>query len=263
MNMISLKHVQILVKPVRRSRTAPPAGEAGAARRATARGERLKTRHAAVRTEPGLRERNRLDKLARIKSAAKALFNELGFDRATTRAIAERAHVGLGTLFNYADDKRDLVFLIFNEELDRITDSAFAAVDAHRPLSEQLASAFGVFYREFAANPTLSRILLQELTFYSRGRLAGDFQRSKRRTIGFIEQLVASAQREGRIRDTEDPSFVALSIFFLYAGAVRYWIAVKRPNPRKGIDELQRMLEIHLRSLAPSLRERTARSRGR
>ena len=210
----------------------------------------LTTRHRVADSAPGLRERNRLDKLARIKSAARDLFNELGFDRATTRAIAERAHVGLGTLFNYADDKRDLVFLIFNDELDRITDSAFAAVDARRPLSEQLASAFGVFYREFAANPTLSRILLQELTFYSHGRLAGDFQRSKRRTIGFIEQLVASAQRKAQVRADEDPSFVALSIFFLYAGAVRYWIAAERPNPRKGIHELQRMLDIHLRSLA-------------
>mgnify|MGYP000601076020 CR=1 FL=1 len=40
------------------------------------------------------------------------------FHAPTTRAIAGRAHVGLGTLFNYADDKRDLVFLIFNEEND-------------------------------------------------------------------------------------------------------------------------------------------------
>jgi len=219
----------------------------------------------AARAAPGLRERNRQDKLARIKSAARNLFNERGFDRATTRAIAERAHVGLGTLFNYADDKRDLVFLIFNEELDRITDSAFAAVAARRPLGQQLASAFRVFYREFAANPTLSRILLQELTFYSHGRLAGDFQRSKRRTIGLIEQLVASGQREGQIRGDEDPAFIALSIFFLYSGAVRYWIAADRPNPKKGIDELQRMLEIHLRGLSVPARGqgRTSRPRRR
>ena len=223
----------------------------------------MKTRHTAARAKPGLRERNRLDKLARIKSAARDLFNELGFDRATTRAIAERAHVGLGTLFNYADDKRDLVFLIFNDELDRITDSAFAEVDPRRPLRDQLVSAFGVFYREFAAIPTLSRILLQELTFYSRGRLAGNFQRSKRRTIGFIEQLVASAQRKGQVRTDEDPSFVALSIFFLYAGAVRYWIAAERPNPRKGIDELQRMLDMHLRSLTLAPQGRTSRPRRR
>jgi AcrR family transcriptional regulator len=223
----------------------------------------LKTRHAADRAAPGLRERNRLDKLARIKSAAKDLFNELGFDRATTRAIAERAHVGLGTLFNYADDKRDLVFLIFNEELDRITDSAFAAVDPRRPLDEQLASAFGVFYREFAVNPTLSRILLQELTFYSHGRLAGDFQRSKHRTIGFIQQLIAAAQRAERIPAAEDPAAIALSIFFLYSGAVRYWIAAARPNPRKGIEALQRMLEIHLRSLTGPRNTLAARRRSR
>src|SRR3990170_3686541 len=212
-------------------------------------GRRRREAQLKTRAAPSLRERNRLDKLARIKSAARDLFNELGFDRATTRAIAGRAHVGLGTLFNYADDKRDLVFLIFNEELDRITDSAFAVVDRRRPLSEQLASAFGVFYREFAANPTLSRILLQELTFYSQGRLAGDFQRSKRRTIGFIEQLVASAQSEGRIRADEDPSFIAFSFFFRGGGGVRYWIAAERPNPRRGIDQLQRMLDIPLRSL--------------
>jgi hypothetical protein len=35
-----------------------------------------------------------MDKLSLIKTAARDLFNELGFDRATTRAIAERAQVG-------------------------------------------------------------------------------------------------------------------------------------------------------------------------
>ena len=210
--------------------------------------------HRREGAEPGLRERNRLDKLSRIKSAATELFSELGFDRATTRVIAARAHVGLGTLFNYAEDKRDLVFLIFNEELDRITDSAFAAVAPRRPLAEQLACAFGVFYREFSANPTLARIVLRELTFYSSGRLAGDFQRSKRRTIGLIEQLVASAQREGRVRGDEDPAFMALSIFFLYSGAVRYWIAADRPNPAKGISQLRRMLESHLRGVGTPAR---------
>lgn len=221
----------------------------------------MTTRRSGTDTKTGLRERNRLDKLSRIKSAARELFNELGYDRATTRAIAARAHVGLGTLFNYADDKRDLVFLIFNEELDRITDSAFAAIPPGKPLAEQLASAFMVFYLEFATNPTLSRILLRELTFYSEGRLAGDFQRSKRRTIGLVERLVASAQRDGRIRAGEDPAFIALSIFFLYSGAVRYWIAARRPNPAKGIEQLRRMLETHLRAFDAPPAARPQRSR--
>ena len=206
----------------------------------------MKKRGPAATAKIGRRVQNRLDKLARIKTAAKELFTEQGFDRATTRDIARRAHVALGTLFNYADDKRDLIFLIYNEELDRITDRAFAHIDPRRPLLGQLSAAFAVFYRAFAANPTLSRALLQELTFYSQGRLAADFQRSRRRTIGFIERLVASAQANGRVRADADCALVALGIFFLYAGAVRWWIAATRPDPKTGIEALRRLLQLNL-----------------
>ena len=227
------------------------------------RRRQVKRASGAARDLPGRREQRKLETRERIRAAAADLFTRHGYGAATMREIAQRAHVALGTLFNYAEDKRDLVFLIFNEELDRITDTAFAAVDPHLTLAEQLASAFGVFYREFAASPTLSRILLQEMTFYSHGKLAGDFQRSKRRTIGFVEQLVAAAQRAGRLRANEDPAVLALSLFFLYSGAVRYWIAGERPNPRKGVEELRRMLELHLRSLVPPSpgRSRPARAR--
>ncbi|MGB7543836.1 MAG: TetR/AcrR family transcriptional regulator, partial [Burkholderiales bacterium] len=200
----------------------------------------------------GLRAQNKLDKLQRIKAAAKDLFTELGFDAATTRAIARRARVGLGTLFNYADDKRDLVFLIFIEELDRITDRAFGRVDPHRHLLDQLINAFALFYREFGANPTLSRILLRELTFYSHGRLAADFQSSRERTVGFIERLVANAQREQRVRGDVDAGFIALSIFFVYAGAVRWWIADDKPGAKAGIAELKKLLQLHITGLAPA-----------
>jgi AcrR family transcriptional regulator len=215
----------------------------------------------------GLRERNKLDKLQRIKTAAQELFAERGFDRATTRAIARRAKVGLGTLFNYADDKRDLVFLIFIEKLDRITDRAFRAANPRWSLLEQLITAFGFFYRAFGAHATLSRILLQELTFYSHGRLAEDFQRSRRRTVGLIGRLVAHAQRKGRVRADVDPDLIALSIFFIYAGAVRWWIAAGRPDARSGIAGLRKLLELHIAGLVPAASitgpRRVRRSRGR
>ena len=43
----------------------------------------------------GLRERNKRDKLRRIRDAATELFLQKGFDDTTTRAIAQRAGVGL------------------------------------------------------------------------------------------------------------------------------------------------------------------------
>ena len=60
--------------------------------------------------EPGQRERNKLEKLRRIKEAARALFISKGFDETTIREIASVAEVGLGTVFVYAENKRDLLF---------------------------------------------------------------------------------------------------------------------------------------------------------
>ena len=77
--------------------------------------------------QSSVRERKKLATRERIRDAAADLFTRHGYGAATMRQIARRAHVGLGTLFNYAEDKRDLVFLIFNEELNAITDVALAA----------------------------------------------------------------------------------------------------------------------------------------
>ena len=199
--------------------------------------------------KPGLRERNKLDKLQRIKVAAAELFAEKGFDAATTREIAEAAKVGLGTLFLYAEDKRDIVFLIFNNELDRITDEAFGSVDPEAALDVQLAKAFSVFYRAFSKNIPLTRILLKELVFFSEGMEAKRFYESRTRTINCITKLVEGAVTSGKIVSGEKPEFIARNIFFLYAGAVRWWIAAERPSLARGIADLKRIFALQVRGL--------------
>ncbi len=211
----------------------------------------MKRRSVTAAHHPGLRERNKVDKLRRIQAAARELFTKLGFERATTRDIARRAGVGLGTLFNYAGDKRDLVFLIFIDELDRLADRAFTSIDRRKPLLDQLVSAFAHYYRAFGANPRLARILLQELTFYSSGKLATDFQRSRRRTVRLIESVMVQARRDGFVREDLAPGRAALSVFFLYAGAVRWWIARGSSRPAGGIAELRELLRLHIAGLAP------------
>ena len=62
----------------------------------------------------GRRERNKLDKLARITAAAGELFAEHGVDDVTTQQIADRADIGTGTLFLYAKTKGELLLLVQN-----------------------------------------------------------------------------------------------------------------------------------------------------
>jgi AcrR family transcriptional regulator len=204
----------------------------------------------------GLREQNKLEKRQRIRAAARELFSKHGYDSATLRQIARRAHVGLGTLFNYAQDKRDLVFLIFNEELAAVTDEALRAAESHHSLLDQLIDIYKPHYEYFSEHPALSRILLRELTFYSEGKQAAAFQEIRGRLISGIEKAVRTAKQERRIQPKEKAAIVARQIFFISSGAIRWWIAEMRPNPREGLAELRRLLVLQLRGLQPGTKLR-------
>ena len=207
-------------------------------------------------SELSLREQNKLEKRQRIRAAARELFSKHGYDSATLRQIARRAHVGLGTLFNYAQDKRDLVFLIFNEELAAVTDEALRAAESHHDLLDQLMDIYKPHYEYFSKHPALSRILLKELTFYSEGKQAAAFQEIRERLISGIEKAVRTAQQEQRIQSKEKAAIVARQIFFISSGAIRWWIASLSPHPREGLSELKRLLELQLHGLQPALKLR-------
>jgi AcrR family transcriptional regulator len=209
----------------------------------------------------GLREQNKFEKRQRIREAARELFSSLGYDAATLRQIARRAHVGLGTLFLYAQDKRDLVFLIFNEELDFVTNEALAAAHSHRELPEQLMAIFERHYRYFGKDPEMSRILLKELVFYSEGKQAATFLRIRERLLSGIEMFVRSAQQNLLIRSKEAPEIIARHLFFVFSAEIRWWIANDRPNPTAGLNELRRLIELQIHGLKPATNNAVRRSR--
>jgi len=165
------------------------------------------------------------------------------------RQIAKRAHVGLGTLFNYAEDKRDLVFLIFNEELNATTDVALAAPRTREAPLDQLVAVFREHYRWLAAQPELARILLQELTFYSSGKQAATFHSIRKRLIDGIESLVSQSQKKGKLRNDETAAVIARHIFFVYSASLRWWIAAPKPDPDKGVADLRRLLRLQFEGL--------------
>jgi AcrR family transcriptional regulator len=199
----------------------------------------------------GTREKKKLATRDRIRAAASELFAKRGYGAATMRQIAGRAHVGLGTLFNYAEDKRDLVFLIFNEELNATTDVALAAPRTRDAPLDQLMAVFRAHYQWLATQPELSRILLQELTFYSSGKQAATFHAIRKRLIDGVEALVSANQNHGKLRKDVPAAFIARHIFFVYSASLRWWIAAPKPDPAKGVADLRRLLKLQFEGLRP------------
>ena len=205
----------------------------------------------AQKIMPGLRERNKAEKLQRIRRAARELFIENGYDDTTTRAIAKRADVGLGTLFSYASDKRDLLFLIFNSEIEQVLEEGIRLAQRETILLEQLCAFFSSYYAFFQQQPALSRLMLRELMFYVSGKEAQRFLEGRDKLLQFLLALATKAQEENRIQSREDPKIIAQAFFSTYASELRRWIGNDEPDLTTGMKELRRMLRLQISGLNP------------
>ena len=210
----------------------------------------------------GQREKNKIDKLRRIKKAAEELFLSKGFDDTTTREIAVRAGVGIGTVFIYADNKRDLVFLVANDELADVTDKAEASIRDDASCLQNLLMVFRHHYEFFGRRPELSRLMLREMTFYDTGRQADRFQATRERVIRLVGRIMKLAVDRGMIRPSEDANFVGWVAFSIYATELRRWLMTRDPDVSDGIAELRRALQLFLRGSMPSRESLTVSRQG-
>lgn len=200
----------------------------------------------------GLREKNKIDKLRRIKDAARALFVSKGFDDTTTREIALRAGVGIGTVFIYADNKRDLLFLVANDELAATTSQAEASVRDDASCLQNLLTAFRLHYEFFGRQPELSRLMLREMTFYDSGRQADRFQATRDRVISLVGSIMKRAQERRLLRSREDPAFIGWVAFCVFQVELRRWLMTRDLDVNEGMQALQRALTLFMQGLAPA-----------
>jgi len=200
----------------------------------------------------GQRERNKIDKLRRIKDAARELFVEKGFDDTMTREIAIRAGVGLGTIFIYAANKRDLLFLIVNDELEAISKEAGASISEQASLLENLLDVSRRHYEFFARQPALSRLVLREMVFYDSGAQAGRFQATREGLIELLGKVVALAVAQKSASPDETPQFVGWTIFCIFQVELRRWLSHDAPDMREGMVALQRALTLFIGGMNPT-----------
>lgn len=198
----------------------------------------------------GLREKNKSDKLRRIKDAARELFIGNGFDETTTREIALRAGVGIGTVFTYADNKRDLLFLVANDELAEVTAAAEASLREDASCLQNLTGFFRHHYKFFAQQPELSRLLLREMTFYDSGRQASRFQKTREKNIRIVGDVMQMAAEHKAIHVAEDPQFIGWVAFCIFQVELRRWLMSRKPVLSSGMKSLERALRLLMTGLA-------------
>ena len=199
---------------------------------------------------PPSREARKEDKRARLRDAAWALFTSVGYDATTTKAIAERAGVASGTLFLYARDKADLLFLVFHERLAAAVDEGLRSLPAGAPLLEQLMHLYAGFFRVYAVAPEVARAFIRELPGAD-GPNAQVVNQLTMSLLSHIGGLIQRAQANGEIAVDVPPMLLAQNTFGLYFMAVLTWLS-KLTTLEGALDPLLRSsLALQLRGLGP------------
>jgi AcrR family transcriptional regulator len=198
----------------------------------------------------GRRELKKEDKLRRIREAARRQFIANGYDDASTRQIAVEAGVALGTLFLYAADKRDLLFLVVNDGLEDVAARAAAAVRSDASLTANLLTAFRPLYEFFGREPGLSRLTLREMMFYETGPQAKRFLNTRNKMIDLCKDIVRIAQARDEIRTGDRYRRAGEVLFAVYQIEIRKWLTARRSTVDDGLQSLREALEIVVTGLS-------------
>ena len=198
---------------------------------------------------PGRRERNKQDKLRRIKQAARKLFYELGYEATTTQAIADAADIGSGTLFSYVRVKEDLLLMVFLDDLLAVIDKSLKSISARAKLVDRVFHLFDSLLRFHARDAQLSRHFARETYAVRSPERRADINRLMSAIQDPLTQMVTAEQARGRIRADADPQLTAWQFFAFYYGVVSGLVndmstlAEGRALLRKSLDGLVRGLQ--------------------
>src|SRR2546421_2894686 len=141
----------------------------------------------------GRRAQSKQEIRERIVQAALTLFQTKGFDATTTRAIARKAGIAEGTVFNYFKTKDDIALYFFEQEVDQ----AMAAVRGNprlrkAPLEEKL---FTLVHSQLEFLAPYERFIGTALIHALKpasplGPFSHRAQQLRHRYLGFVEELI-------------------------------------------------------------------------
>ena len=191
---------------------------------------------------------------AEIVAAARAVFVDKGFERASVAEIAARVGVVEGLVYSYFPSKRELLNEVLRglyEPLIRDIDAGFARLQG---LRSRLRFLIWRHLRVYAEEPGLSRLALHEV------RTGPDYFTSVLHDLhvqytAFLLRTVHDAVHDGELPATTDAELVRSLVY----GGIEHqlWAALYGRGGRVDVEALaDRWTEVVLHGIQPAARER-------
>ena len=192
----------------------------------------------ALRPDDGRLARGRRSR-ARIREAARALFEERGFDRATLREIAARAGMGTSSIYRHVQSKEELLV----QELADLQEEAWARFRRtdrrSAPARERIGRLFDAQHDLLARDADLTVVALRATTGPA-ARVSRRVLALQDRTVGLLAEILQAARLRGDLdRDVDVLAAARSLVHAATGGADRLG---QRPALRGGLPRRGRVL---------------------
>lgn len=151
-------------------------------------------------------------RIGAILEAARKVFEERGYDKATVSEIAERVGVVEGTVFSYFSSKRLLVLKVMEQFYEEITTLIVDGLQGVNGTRNQLHYVIWNHLNIVQKNAALAGVILRE----SRGldeQLTDNLYQLNKRYAQSINSIVQQGIARGDIKPDTPPALVRNSIF--------------------------------------------------
>lgn len=175
----------------------------------------------ALRADDGRLLRGRRSRVA-ILEAARALFEERGFDQSTLRAIAERAGMGASSIYRHFQSKEELLIA----ELVDLQEEAwrrFREGDDRKASTRKRVSRFLDAQHELLADDSDLTLIALRATTRPGAPMAGQVLALNDRTIGLLMEIMQMGRMQSKLRREVDVLEAARVVFNITQGARIPW----------------------------------------
>jgi AcrR family transcriptional regulator len=159
---------------------------------------------------------------ARIRAAARALFRERGFDRATLREIAARAGMGASSIYRHFRCKEELLIDELAARQEEAWERFRRADIPSRSTRERVRAFLDAQHALLAEEPDLSTIALRATT-HPEARVARQVLGLQDRTIGLLAEILQVGRVRRELAHDLDVLGAARALFYITQGTRIPW----------------------------------------
>lgn len=157
-----------------------------------------------------------------IREAATRVISHQGYFQTSIHEIAKEAGISVGTIYNYFENKQEILLDIFSKEFEDRKEFYEELSRQDIPLVEGIQAILDRHFSQLESHKELLRVIVQE-RFKPGSKLGKQLNQQYLEVVRYVENLVKGALENGQIRNC-DPTVVAMALFGAVESIVAYGV---------------------------------------